>query len=56
MEKLAEKIEELPFPEGHEKKVELRGIMEKLQKGIDDLEEEVKRSIVTGKQIGRAHV
>ena len=41
MEKLAEKIEELPFPEGHEKKVVLRGIMEKLQKGIDDLEEEV---------------
>jgi len=40
MEKLTEKIEELPFPEDHEKKAELRGIMEKLQKGIDDLEEE----------------
>lgn len=40
MEKLTEKIEELPFPEDHEKKVELRGIMEKLQRGIDDLEEE----------------
>ena len=40
MEKLAEKIEELPFPEDHEKKAELRGIMEKLQRGIDDLEEE----------------
>jgi chromosome segregation ATPase len=40
MEKLTEKIEELPFPEDHEKKAELRGILEKLQKGIDDLEEE----------------
>jgi len=40
MEELAEKIKELPFPEDHEKKVELRGISEKLQKGIDDLEEE----------------
>jgi len=40
MEKLTQKIKELPFPEDHEKKVELREIMEKLQKGIDDLEEE----------------
>lgn len=40
MEKLTEKIEELPFPDDHEKKAELRGILEKLQKGIDDLEEE----------------
>lgn len=40
MEKLSEKIGELPFPEEHEKKVELQKIIEKLQDGIDDLEEE----------------